>query len=147
MLITSPQTSYSIQPRPHAVYDVYCICYTPLKETSYNELVLLYRCRCNLTFLNKERQRVYSVTRTVPPNPCHFFRFRRFRGAITVPQISPGGHTLTKLYSHVPSHRVGFLRRFGLRVFTLPILVWNRVWFLRELRECMNVFIVSIPNE
>ena len=33
------------------------------------------------------------------------------------------------------------------RVYTLPILVWNRVWFSRELRECMNVFIVSIPNE
>ena len=28
----------------------------------------------------------------------------------------------------------------------LCILVWNRVWFLRKLRECMNVFIVSIPN-
>ena len=26
-------------------------------------------------------------------------------------------------------------------------MVWNRVWFLRELRDCMNVFIVSIPNE
>ena len=33
------------------------------------------------------------------------------------------------------------------RVYTLPILVWNRVWFLRGLRECMDVFIVSIPNE
>ena len=27
------------------------------------------------------------------------------------------------------------------------ILVWIRVWFSRELRACMNVFIVSIPNE
>ena len=27
------------------------------------------------------------------------------------------------------------------------ILVWNQVWFSRELRECMNIFIVSIPNE
>ena len=32
-------------------------------------------------------------------------------------------------------------------IFTLPIFVWKRVWFSRELRECMNVFIVSIPNE
>ena len=31
--------------------------------------------------------------------------------------------------------------------YTLPILVWNHVWFLRELRECMKVFIVSsIPK-
>ena len=27
------------------------------------------------------------------------------------------------------------------------ILIWNQVWFSRELRECMNIFIVSIPNE
>ena len=33
------------------------------------------------------------------------------------------------------------------RVFTLPILVWGRVWFSRELRQIINVFIVSIPNE
>ena len=26
-------------------------------------------------------------------------------------------------------------------------LVLNRVWFSRELQECMNVFIVSIPNK
>ena len=35
------------------------------------------------------------------------------------------------------------------RVCTLPILVWNGVWFSRELSEseCMNVFIVSNPND
>ena len=33
------------------------------------------------------------------------------------------------------------------RVYILPILVWNWVWFSRELRECMNIFVVSIPNE
>ena len=36
------------------------------------------------------------------------------------------------------------------RVKTLLILrlhVWNLVWIWRELRECTNVFIVSIPNE
>ena len=27
------------------------------------------------------------------------------------------------------------------------ILVRNRAWFLREIRECMDVFIVSIPDE
>ena len=45
-------------------------------------------------------------------------------------------------------HRIGFLHRFDLkRAYTWPILVWNWVWFSRELRECLNVFIVSIPNE
>ena len=41
------------------------------------------------------------------------------------------------------------LRLFSLKtgIYTLPILVWKRVWFLRELRERLNVFIVSIPNE
>ena len=33
------------------------------------------------------------------------------------------------------------------RVYTLPTLVWNRVWFSRELRKRMNVFIVPSPNE
>ena len=33
------------------------------------------------------------------------------------------------------------------RVCILPIFVWNRVRFLRELWKRMNVFIVSLPNE
>ena len=45
-------------------------------------------------------------------------------------------------------HRIGFLHCFDMkRVYTWPILVWNWVWFSRELRECMNVFIISIPDE
>ena len=33
------------------------------------------------------------------------------------------------------------------RVKILTIMVWNRVWFLREPRECINVFAFSTPNE
>ena len=33
------------------------------------------------------------------------------------------------------------------RVWFLSLLVWNWLWFSRELRECMDVVIVSIPNE
>ena len=56
-----------------------------------------------------------------------------------------GGSPLYKLYRYVLPHQVGFLRRFGQKMgHTLPILVWNQVCFSRELRECMNVFIVSI---
>ena len=52
-------------------------------------------------------------------------------------------YKLHLIYRYVPPHR-----RFGLkRVYALPILVCNRFWFSRELRECMNVFIVSIPKE
>ena len=43
-----------------------------------------------------------------------------------------------------------FLRRLGLKTdidFTHFNLVWNRVLFSRELQECMNVFIASIPNK
>ena len=40
------------------------------------------------------------------------------------------------------------LRRFGLeRVQSLPILAWNRVWFSREVREFINVLVVSIPAD
>ena len=59
-----------------------------------------------------------------------------------------GGTPLYKLYRYVPPDRVRYLRRFGLKTgIVLPILVWNRDWFSRELRECMNVFIVSILKE
>ena len=37
---------------------------------------------------------------------------------------------------------MGFCGLFG-QVYTLPILVWNRVWCSRELPERMKVFIVS----
>ena len=36
------------------------------------------------------------------------------------------------------------------RLLRRLMLIWNRVWFSRELRKCINVFImfmVSIPNE
>ena len=60
-----------------------------------------------------------------------------------------GGTPLYKPYIYVPPQMVGFLCRCGLKkgiLYTLPILVWNRVRFSRELRDCMNVFILSIPN-
>ena len=60
-----------------------------------------------------------------------------------------GGTPLYKLYRHVPPHRVGFLRRFGLKTgihFTHFCLELGMV-FEGTFRECMNVFIVSVPNE
>ena len=61
----------------------------------------------------------------------------------------PGDVSLWKPYRYVPPQRVWFLRFFCLlkRIYTLLILVWNRVWYSRELPECKNVFVVSIPNE
>ena len=48
----------------------------------------------------------------------------------------------------VPPQRVGFLRRFGLKTgIDFNYFGLEGFWFSRELRECMNVFIVSIPNE
>ena len=44
------------------------------------------------------------------------------------------GTPLYKLHRYVPPHRVGFLRRFGLKPGR-PSLVWNRVWFSRERRS------------
>ena len=49
---------------------------------------------------------------------------------------------------YVPPQRVMFLRRFGLKTgIDFPYFDLEGFWFLRELRECINVFIVSIPNE
>ena len=59
-----------------------------------------------------------------------------------------GGTYLYKSYSYAPPQRVGILRRLGQKTgIGLPILVCSRVWLSRELRECMKVFIVSMPNE
>ena len=59
-----------------------------------------------------------------------------------------GGTPLYKLYRYVPPYWVGFLRRFGLKTgINFAHFGLESGWFLRELRECMNIFIVSIPNE
>ena len=51
-----------------------------------------------------------------------------------------GGTPLYQLYRYVPTHRVWFLRRFGLKTgIHFAHFGLDRVWFLRELRECMNV--------
>ena len=65
--------------------------------------------------------------------------------------LIPGGTPLYKLCGYVPPYRVGFLCRFGLKIgiqfahFGLESVFEG--WFLRELREGMKVFIVSIPDE
>ena len=62
-----------------------------------------------------------------------------------------GGEVLPYLsYRYVPPSPIG--KGFCTvlvwkREYTLPILLWSREWFLRELQGCMNIFIVSIPNE
>ena len=61
---------------------------------------------------------------------------------------SAGGTPLNKQYRYVPPHRVGFLRRFGLKTslhFAHYGLESGMIF--EGIRECMNVFIVSIPNE
>ena len=59
-----------------------------------------------------------------------------------------GGTPLYKPYGSVPFQRVGFLRRFYLKTGRNRLFrVWNRLWFSRELRECMNVFIFLTRNQ
>ena len=62
---------------------------------------------------------------------------------------SPGGGTpLYKSYRYVSPLRVGFLRRFGLKTGTHFVhFGLESGMVFRELRECMKVFIVSIPSE
>ena len=54
---------------------------------------------------------------------------------------------ISHMYRHVLPRGVWFLRRFGLKKsIKFPFLVWNREWFLKELRE--YVFVVSlIPSD
>ena len=61
-----------------------------------------------------------------------------------------GGIPSYKPYRYMPPQRIWFLGLFGLKTgidFAHYTLVWTRVWFSRELRECMNIFILSILNE
>ena len=59
-----------------------------------------------------------------------------------------GGTPLYTRYSYVSLHRVGFLRRFGLKTgIDFAHFGLESDMVSGELRECMNVFIVSIPNE
>ena len=54
-----------------------------------------------------------------------------------------GGTPLYKPYRYVPPQRVGVFAPFwSENGYTLCLLVWNLVWFSRELRECLNLFIV-----
>ena len=65
------------------------------------------------------------------------------------PKAPPGGYTpLYKSYRYVPLLRL-WVWAFPVckRVYTLSILVWNRVWFSGELRQRVNVFTASIPNK
>ena len=51
------------------------------------------------------------------------------------------GRGYSLIYRYVPPHRVGFLRRFGLNLAYLGL----ESVFIREPRDSVNVFIVSIP--
>ena len=59
-----------------------------------------------------------------------------------------GGTPLYQLCRYAPPHRVGFLRRFGLKMsihFANFALESGMVF--EGSTDCMNVFIVLIPNE
>ena len=55
-------------------------------------------------------------------------------------KITPGVTPLYKSYRYVPPQRVGFCAlSVWKRVQILPILVWSRVWFSRELPESERI--------
>ena len=58
-----------------------------------------------------------------------------------------GSIPLYKPYSYVPPQRVGFLRCFDLKTGNDFAHFGLKSWFSRELQDCMNVFVVPIPNE
>ena len=62
--------------------------------------------------------------------------------------MCPGATPLYKPYRYVSPHRVGFLRRFGLETGILLAHFGLESGMVFEgTKECVNVFIVSIPNE
>jgi len=61
----------------------------------------------------------------------------------------PGGGTLLHLpHRYLPPQRVWFLRRFGLKTgLDFTYFGQSSGMVFGEIRECMNVFVVSISNE
>ena len=57
-----------------------------------------------------------------------------------------GGTPLYKPYRYVPPQRVGFRLRFGLKT-SVDFAHFDLESCMKELRLCINVFVVSIPNE
>ena len=66
----------------------------------------------------------------------------------TVTNPRGGGTSLYKLYRYVPPNRVEFLRRFALKTGILFAHFGLESGMVFEgTTECMNVFLVSIPDE
>ena len=51
--------------------------------------------------------------------------------------------TTQNVPSHCPLRTIPSSFHESVPFGTSPILVWNRVWFLKELLDCMNVFIIQ----
>ena len=60
---------------------------------------------------------------------------------------SAGGTPLNKQYRYVPPHRVGFLRRFGLKTSIRFAHIGLESGFQGNYGSVWNVFMISIPNE
>ena len=59
-----------------------------------------------------------------------------------------GGTPLYKPCGYVPAQRVGFWGRFSLQTsIDFAHFGLESGWFTKELRLCVNVFVVSIPNK
>ena len=69
------------------------------------------------------------------------------RGGCLFKAWGGGGTPLYKPYRYVSPHRVGVFAPFWSENWYRLIFDRNRVWLSRGLRECMNVFIVSVPNK
>ena len=68
---------------------------------------------------------------------------------IIVDSLPGGGGTSLHLpYRYVPPQSVWFMRRFGVKTgIDFTYFGLSSVMVFREIRECMNVFVVSISNE
>ena len=88
-------------------------------------------------FHTKNRRNLFVLS----PKEKNYYKWTDFYPGV-------GGAPLYKLYRCVPPHRVGFLRRFGLKTgINFAHFGLESGMVFEETTECMNVFIVSIPNE
>ena len=75
---------------------------------------------------------------------CFYYSLVQLKVNLWLRQVDDSQFTRdTLLYQPYRSVCAAIIKGLGF----CAVLVWKRVWFLRELRECTNVFLVSIPNE
>ena len=90
-------------------------------------------------YLTRRQEEVNGMSWSIADSVCKAESLYTAKQSVKL--TTPGGTPLDKLCRYVQPHRVGcWALLVWKQACTLPSLVWNRVWFLKELREWMSIW-------